>query len=406
MARWSPTVTPMAPVASNDALVTGISNGAGALMQALSQRRQEKRADKKWALEQQRLIDNEDVRQAMEMDRNAKADAQQQLQNALEGTRLRAELQDRGYTQGETNADKMMAASKGPDSGAAPVPMSALAGLGSQLQAKTQTMTLPSQIGGGTFRRDASMDPREQARADRRLDMLARQNFETDQAQRSASLQRELQANQIAASKSLAALARDKFTLVPNADGTSSVFDTRTGTIREALDQNGNPVHGKGAKPTDVQVLAGGFARRMAEAARDLDTFEKAGNNPVRSFGARAAGMVPFVGDAMQNQLTDDDRQKYWTAASNWVRANLRKESGAAIGKDEMDKEISTYFPQSGDSPATIEYKRHLRELTTQNMIKAAGNAFNPADIAPVQQSNGITDARQLGAMFGSQRGY
>ena len=44
------------------------------------------------------------------------------------------------------------------------------------------------------------------------------------------------------------------------------------------------------------------------------------------------------------------DRQG--AVAEQWIRAFLRKESGAAIGKDEFTRDFVVYFPQPGDKPA------------------------------------------------------
>jgi len=60
------------------------------------------------------------------------------------------------------------------------------------------------------------------------------------------------------------------------------------------------------------------------------------------------------------------------------VRANLRKESGAAIGVAEMDQERRNYFPIPGDSPETVAQKAHNRQVVEQAMRTAAGGAMAP----------------------------
>lgn len=69
--------------------------------------------------------------------------------------------------------------------------------------------------------------------------------------------------------------------------------------------------------------------------------------------------------------------QKFHAAASNWVAAQLRKESGAAIGPKEYADALVQYFPQAGDSNEVIQSKRALRETVTQGMVNASGDAFN-----------------------------
>lgn len=79
--------------------------------------------------------------------------------------------------------------------------------------------------------------------------------------------------------------------------------------------------------------------------------------------------------------MRSNERQLYRQAQENWVRANLRKESGAVIGTEEMSKEIENYFPQIGDGPAVIEQKRRSREAAMQGMITSAGPGAERAGI-------------------------
>lgn len=71
------------------------------------------------------------------------------------------------------------------------------------------------------------------------------------------------------------------------------------------------------------------------------------------------------------------EAQKFHAAASNWVAAQLRQESGAAIGPKEYADALVQYFPQAGDSNEVIQSKRALRETATRGMINSAGDAFN-----------------------------
>lgn len=54
--------------------------------------------------------------------------------------------------------------------------------------------------------------------------------------------------------------------------------------------------------------------------------------------------------------------QKYKQASEQWIRAFLRKESGAAIGKDEFTRDFIVYFPQPGDSPDVVQQKEKARQ--------------------------------------------
>ena len=60
------------------------------------------------------------------------------------------------------------------------------------------------------------------------------------------------------------------------------------------------------------------------------------------------------------------------------MRAKLRKESGAVIGDDEMEREIRTYFPQPGDKPEVLKAKAGSRSIAEAAMRKAGGRAIDP----------------------------
>ena len=65
--------------------------------------------------------------------------------------------------------------------------------------------------------------------------------------------------------------------------------------------------------------------------------------------------------------------QQFHVAAQNWVAAQLRQESGAAIAASEYADALLQYFPVVGDSQETLDQKRSLRETATRGMIQSAG---------------------------------
>lgn len=68
-------------------------------------------------------------------------------------------------------------------------------------------------------------------------------------------------------------------------------------------------------------------------------------------------------------------QQRYKQAADDWIRAKLRKESGAVIGADEMAAEYNTYFPQPADSPELIAQKAQARRQAEAQIMQSAGRA-------------------------------
>lgn len=151
---------------------------------------------------------------------------------------------------------------------------------------------------------------------------------------------------------------------------------------------------------TEDQARATGFAARMIQSSRVVD--------PLDYTAAAKPGVIetvlgPRIGELGANFMRDEDRQRYRQAQENWVRANLRKESGAVIGAEEMTKEIENYFPRPGDTPAVIEQKRKSREAATQAMITAAGPGakksgleFKPYEPSMVDRINSATPQELL----------
>lgn len=173
--------------------------------------------------------------------------------------------------------------------------------------------------------------------------------------------------------------APEGFTYVPKMPG---------GQAMPVMGAGGQQVKGVSGAPTEAQSTAAGFAQRM-ELANSIINNLPAGVQP--GWGTRAAEAIPFVGGAIARTGQSVETQKYDQAAQDWIRAKLRKESGAAIGKDEMVQEYNTYFPQVGDSPEKLAQKAEARRVATIGMQKAAGKAYEP--YTPLSTSPSIAPA-------------
>lgn len=132
---------------------------------------------------------------------------------------------------------------------------------------------------------------------------------------------------------------------------------------------------------TEGETKAGGFAVRMVGANERIGQIVngpdgKPGTaddyDPTQYSDATLRG-VPFVGNSLQS----DQGRQYYQAMSDWVTANLRKESGAVIGVDEMENEFKKYFPQPGDDMQTIQQKGESRRLAEAGMRTAAGRSYD-----------------------------
>lgn len=138
-------------------------------------------------------------------------------------------------------------------------------------------------------------------------------------------------------------------------------FSLSPGQVR--YDANGNPIASVPATPselsaTDNRNLA--FYNRALAAEADVQTALPNVNN-------LAQGVLP-------NFAQGSDYQQYVQAAGAWIKAVLRQESGAAIPPEEMNSYMKTYFPQVGDSAATIQQKAASRQQAINGLnVSGAG---------------------------------
>lgn len=183
------------------------------------------------------------------------------------------------------------------------------------------------------------------------------------------------------------------------------VLNTRTGQVFQPTDAQGNPiVIDQSAKATEGERLSSGFFMRMADATSTFNQpITGLDGNPIIKDGkkvtiedvsSRPELVAEFVGavlprwmggQALKQQLTSAVREQYEQAQENWVTANLRKESGAVISPEEMQKEIRKWFPVVGNSEKVIEQKRKSRIVAEDSMRRNAGRALATQ---PSQQRN------------------
>ncbi|MEI4518693.1 MULTISPECIES: hypothetical protein [unclassified Stenotrophomonas] len=132
------------------------------------------------------------------------------------------------------------------------------------------------------------------------------------------------------------------------------------------------------AKATEGERSAAGFLQRMVQSEAELEELRAGGYNAANLRDFYTAGEGTFL-----NQFASDKGQVNRQQQEDWVRAKLRKESGAVIGDEEMDREIKTYFPQPGDSQAVLQSKGRSRERAITQMRITAGRAASLGDRPP-----------------------
>lgn len=153
---------------------------------------------------------------------------------------------------------------------------------------------------------------------------------------------------------------------------------------------------------TDAQSKSAGYGNRMVQAEQLMSNMMEKGFEPGKFWETHMAE-IPVVG----NYTASPEYQQFRQAQEDWVRAKLRRESGAVIGDDEMSREISVYFPQPGDKPDVIAQKEQARRVATQNLIAESQGAYQqffgqiPAPRSPqgsVPNNNTVPVSRNSGS--------
>jgi len=205
--------------------------------------------------------------------------------------------------------------------------------------------------------------------------------------------------------------ARGAFDIKETPEGLAYVPKAPGGAAVPVMTAAGTQLEGAGSKPTEDQSKSAGFAFRMKQSSQIFNqpvldksgmpiidpktekpiTLEQAYGQPSRFQAVMRA--IPSAGltTGIANVTEDAGRQQYRQAQENWVTANLRPESGAVIGADEMEKEIQKYFPQANDNPETIAQKQRARRDTELAMTVRAGPAYKQVEkaVAARQQPTG-----------------
>jgi len=127
------------------------------------------------------------------------------------------------------------------------------------------------------------------------------------------------------------------------------------------------------------EFLAATFAARGDQAEQILSELDQEGFDPA-SLGVGAQTF--FLPErAKSNKL-----KKYEQAANNFITAVLRKESGAAIAKDEFTREYQKYFALPGDSPEILQQKASARQTALAG-LRAEGQRALPYVVGQIQSA-------------------
>ena len=113
-----------------------------------------------------------------------------------------------------------------------------------------------------------------------------------------------------------------------------------------------------------AQRGAASFAVSMEESNVILD-----------ELGAQFSGALA-LGGALPTALQSSDRQRFEQAKRNFINAQLRDVSGAAISASEFESADKQYIPVAGDSEEVLQQKSRNRQIVTEGLKAEAGRAF------------------------------
>lgn len=117
------------------------------------------------------------------------------------------------------------------------------------------------------------------------------------------------------------------------------------------------------------------FANRMIVSNQQLDELESMIDPTNRVIGIVSGG--GGITSEIANKIASAEEQQYASAASDFVTAQLRKESGAAIGEQEFERKYREFFPMPGDTQDQIDMKRQRRAMAAQDMSISSGGLYD-----------------------------
>jgi hypothetical protein len=135
---------------------------------------------------------------------------------------------------------------------------------------------------------------------------------------------------------------------------------------------DGSPKPIKTSSYTDAQLKAAGYGERMGAAESELTELMDSGFDPT-TYQQKIGESIP---GSWGHKYMTEQQKLYTNAKIDWVRAKLRHESGAVIGKEEALSEANAYFPAPGDPQRVIEQKARLRRTAMRSIGITSGGKY------------------------------
>jgi hypothetical protein len=190
---------------------------------------------------------------------------------------------------------------------------------------------------------------------------------------------------------------------IKEADGVFVAVDKRSGKATP-ITVGGKPLE-SGRPLNEAQGSSVAYGIRMKEANSIIERLASEGTER-SAVGAGAQYGIGGIVNALPSALggANPQQQQFQQAKLNFITAVLRKESGAAIGQDEFEKEDQKYFRQVGDSDAVAAQKKQARQTAIKAMeIQAGPGAKEIKNFEPRAEPSQPISAPKVGAV---QDGY
>lgn len=156
-----------------------------------------------------------------------------------------------------------------------------------------------------------------------------------------------------------------RFETTPERLADINALSPEQATAQLTAGQVGRTEQDAAANITSTQRLAAGFAQRALDA-----------NTTITDLGSEFTGLVSRGVGAVPQGMRTANRQLFDQATENFVNAQLRRESGAAIAPSEFENANKQYIPQPGDGPEVLAQKTRNRQVVAETLKLEAGTAL------------------------------
>jgi len=151
---------------------------------------------------------------------------------------------------------------------------------------------------------------------------------------------------------------------------------------------------GTGKTPNERQSSLALFGNLMEETMPAISILEQSSTFDPAGLGEGAASRAGWLG----NYLRSPEGQRYEALQRQWAEGVLRIQTGAAATQDEIDRVMSTYFPQPGDTDTTVAQKSQQRDAFARSLGPASGGTITAPGGAADRPGIGVANPAPAGS--------